>query len=423
MKLEWDLEKMKLKTTCEDTGEGALEGADTTTSTYAAGTSAAIARDMEIVWQTPANPPRRDDYIFRDGRRHVRPYYFEFISHVKDRWAGKTIVDLFAAEFKGRPYDYYVQAVKCGRIKVDDQNVSVSYRVKTSHKISHFLHRHEPPVMAWDVSILHEDEDVLTICKPASIPVHPCGQYRKNTVLGILEAEHDLAPLFPIHRLDRLVSGLLILARNASKADAFRREIEGGLVQKQYVAKVVGIFPEGQQVVNANVSYDHREGRSTFEVNSGSSGSMLKGKASCTKFTTITTNGTHSLVLCEPVTGRTHQIRVHLQYTGHPIANDMLYLSESVASRSTQGTRASRAATAGLSKSLASDNGIQDRFEVFPEDFINDPMCTHCPSLAPNGYEGHEEGLWLHCVKYSGPGWTYECPYPDWAILDSSILH
>lgn len=132
--------------------------------------------DMEIVWQTPANPPERHDYIFLNGieikkkqniyfsflvpsrhiyhpctnfifcwnylgRRHVRPYYFEFISHVsslylfhfvpfrfwdyqpetlfvkslafpvaqvKNRWAGKSIVDLFAEEFKGRPYEYYV---------------------------------------------------------------------------------------------------------------------------------------------------------------------------------------------------------------------------------------------------------------------------------------------------------------------------
>ncbi|KAL5576860.1 hypothetical protein UlMin_018559, partial [Ulmus minor] len=66
--------------------------------------------------------------------------------------------------------------------------------------------------------------DVLTICKPPSVPVHPCGQYCKNTVVGILQAEYDLAPLFPVHRLDRLVSGLLILARNASKADMFRQQ-------------------------------------------------------------------------------------------------------------------------------------------------------------------------------------------------------
>ncbi|XP_022885481.1 RNA pseudouridine synthase 7-like isoform X2 [Olea europaea var. sylvestris] len=153
---------------------------------------------MDIVWQTPANPPQRHDYIFRDGIRYVRPYYFEFISHAKNRWAGKTIVDLFAEEFKGRPHDYYVSAVKAGRIQVDGQIVPVSYVVQPSQKISHFLHRHEPPVMALNVEILHQESDVLTVCKPASVPVHPCGQYRKNTVVGILQAEYDLAPLFRI---------------------------------------------------------------------------------------------------------------------------------------------------------------------------------------------------------------------------------
>ncbi|KAF9605220.1 hypothetical protein IFM89_014333 [Coptis chinensis] len=242
--------------------------------------------DMEIVWQTPANPPERHDYIFRNGKRHVRPYYFEFISHVKNRWAGKTIVDLFAQEFKGRPYDYYVSAVECGRIQVDGEMVPVSYVVKSSQKISHFLHRHEPPVMALDLSILHKESEVVTVCKPASVPVHPCGQYRKNTVVGILQAEHDLAPLFPVHRLDRLVSGLLIFARSAAKADLFRQ----------------------QQVVNANVDYNAREGRSSAEEEKCPGDIHPKGKSACTKFTRISTNGTYSIVLCEPVTGRTHQV-------------------------------------------------------------------------------------------------------------------
>ncbi|KAJ9559549.1 hypothetical protein OSB04_004709 [Centaurea solstitialis] len=74
--------------------------------------------------------------------------------------------------------------------------------------------------------------------------LNSCGQCRKNTVVGILQVEHDLAPLFPVHRLDRLVSGLLILARRASQADLFRQQIESGTVQKQYIAKVVGEFPE-----------------------------------------------------------------------------------------------------------------------------------------------------------------------------------
>lgn len=377
------------------------------------------SNSMDIVWQTPANSPLRDDYIFHKGRRHVKPYYFEFICHVKNRWTGKTVVDVFTQEFKGRSYDYYVTAVKSGRIQVDGKNVSVYHRVKTSEKISHFVHRHEPPVMAWDVSVLQKEEDVLTVCKPASVPVHPCGQYRKNTVVGILEAEYGLAPLFPIHRLDRLVSGLLILARSASKADTFRQQIEAGVVQKQYIAKVAGVFPEGELVVDENVYYDAREGRSTVEVGDGSASIKIKGKTACTKFKRVNTNGVYSIVLCEPVTGRTHQIRVHLQYTGHPIANDMLYPGESVGRRSAEGTSADRAAARfrGPPSPGASEHNEHPEEESFT-DFIQDPMCTHCPYLAPDGYDGHEEGLWLHCVRYTGPDWTYECPYPDWAKLN-----
>ncbi|KAL6996899.1 hypothetical protein U1Q18_007024 [Sarracenia purpurea var. burkii] len=370
--------------------------------------------DMEIVWQSPANTPERHDYVFRNGVRYVRPYYFEFICHVKNRWAGKPIVDLFAEEFKGRPYDYYVSAVKSGRIQVDGELVPISYIVQPSQKISHFLHRHEPPVNAWEVSILQKESDVLTVRKPASVPVHPCGQYRKNTVVGILQAEHGLAPLFPIHRLDRLVSGLLILARSASKADLFRRQIEAGMVHKQYVAKVIGVFPEDEQVVNVNVNHNAREGRSTAEVESvRNGGTSPKGKAACTKFRRISTDGTHSIVLCEPITGRTHQIRVHLLYAGHPIANDMLYLSETVSDRSNKGLSADRAAA------KSAHEGCCDLSEeTSKEDFTIDPMCTNCPNLAPKGYDGHEEGLWLHCARYTGPDWSYECPYPDWALLD-----
>lgn len=376
-------------------------------------------KKMEIVWQTPANPPEKQDYIFRNGKRHVRPYYFEFIAHVKNRWVGKSIVDLFAEEFKGRPYEYYVSAVKCGRIQVDGKMVPVSYVVKSSQKISHFLHRHEPPVLALDVRVLKKEPDVVTVWKPASVPVHPCGQYRKNTVVGILQAEHDLAPVFPVHRLDRLVSGLLILARNASKADIFRQQIEAGKVQKQYVARVIGVFPEHEKVVDVNINHNAREGRSTAEVGDSCHDMPVKGKTACTKFTRICTDGIHSIVQCVPVTGRTHQIRVHLQYAGYPIANDTLYLSKEPVDHSTEGTTADRAAAGSdrsLSPSFDQDCSCQNE-ESSGEDFSIDPMCTNCPNLGPKGYDGDEEGLWLHCVRYSGPGWTYECPYPDWATI------
>lgn len=382
--------------------------------------------DMQIVWQTPANPPERHDYIFRNGIRYVRPYYFEFIAHVKNRWAGKTIVDLFTEEFKGRSRDYYVTAVRAGRIQVDGRIIPVSYVVQPSEKISHFLHRHEPPVMASDIEILQKEADVLTICKPASVPVHPCGQYRKNTVVGILQAEHDLEPLFPVHRLDRLVSGLLILARNAAKADLFRQQIEAGAVKKHYIARVIGVFPENEQIVNASVNYNAREGKSIVEMEEGSQNGNppTKGKSACTKFTRIVTNGTESVVLCEPVTGRTHQIRVHLQHTGYPITNDFLYQSGSKVERSAVGLSADKAAAlSSLSPELNQENNQNEGPDDNSKDhFSIDPLCTNCPALAPKGYDRDEAGLWLHCVRYCGPDWMYECPYPDWALGIAQLI-
>ncbi|GBG64859.1 hypothetical protein CBR_g48327 [Chara braunii] len=175
--------------------------------------------------------------------------------------------------------------------------------------------------------------------------VHSCGQYRKNTVMGILQAEENLGPLFPIHRLDRLVSGLLIFARNSSAAERFRKDVQGGKVEKEYFARVIGVFPEEEVEVSAPVLYDPKEGHSIVETEipeddprhrqrQARKDQILSNGAKCkdarTRFKRRSTDGETSIVSCMPLTGRTHQIRVHLQYLGHPIANDALYLRSDI---------------------------------------------------------------------------------------------
>ncbi|XP_039161433.1 RNA pseudouridine synthase 7-like [Eucalyptus grandis] len=339
----------------------------------------------EIVWQTLLNPPESQDYIFREGRRYVAPYHFEFISHVS--------------------------AAESGPIQVEGRVVPVSYIVKPSEKISHFVHRHEPPVISHGVSILQKELNVVTVYKPASIP------YRKNTVVSILPAEQGLAPLFPVHQLDRLVSGLLIFARNASKADLLRQQIEGGLMQKQYIAKVVGEFPENELEVNVNINYNAREGRSTVEAGDPTCDTaLLKGRPLVHSSQGSAPMEFIALFSVNQSLEELHQIRVHLQFSGHPIANDMIYLSEQRTSHSAEGMVADKAA--GLSsESSVSDIGQNEKEEEPCIEFSTDPMCTNCPNLAPKGYDGNEEGLWLHYIQYSGPEWIYECPYPDWASL------
>eukprot|EP01018_Ginkgo_biloba_P017780 Gb_25971 [translate_table: standard] len=74
-------------------------------------------------------------------------------------------------------------------LRLDDKGVSRKGSIQLAEQ-------HEPPVMVEPIMILEEGRDVVTVCKPSSVPVHPCGQYRKNTVVGILQAEHGIAPLF-----------------------------------------------------------------------------------------------------------------------------------------------------------------------------------------------------------------------------------
>lgn len=78
------------------------------------------------------------------------------------------------------------------------------------------MHRHEPPVTAQPIRILAEDEEVVVVDKPSSLPVHPCGRFRHNTVIFILGKEHGLRELHTLHRLDRMTSGVLMFAKTAA---------------------------------------------------------------------------------------------------------------------------------------------------------------------------------------------------------------
>ncbi|XP_038999278.1 RNA pseudouridine synthase 7-like [Hibiscus syriacus] len=288
---------------------------------------------MEITWQTPPHASQKQDYVLYSGKLRL------VLSNV-DGYKWMERMYLFPTLLN------------------DPRRLATSYTGS-----SHIAFNHESPVMGWDVEILQSEPDVLTVCEPASVPVHPCDQYRKNTVLGILQAEHGLAPLY------------------RSKSST----IWCKYFTKQYAAKVFGVFPEGEQVVDSNVDYNAREGRSTAELGICNGDTTLKGKAARTKFTRISTNGTHSIVLCEPVTGRTHQISVHLQCMGHPIANDMLYLSDNVVDRCTLGTTANIAAALSGSSPETSCENHNEEYKYCNEDFSIDPMCTHCPNLAPDG--------------------------------------
>lgn len=183
-------------------------------------------------------------FYFENGLRKVYPYFFTFTTFTKGRWVGEKVLDVFMREFRAHPAEEYEKAIRVGSLTVNDEKVPADYKLQHNDFLSNTVHRHEIPVVAQAIQIVHLDEDVCIVNKPASIPVHPCGRYRHNTVVFILAKEYNLRNLKPIHRLDRLTSGLLLLGRNMNKAREMQRHIDQREVQKEYVCCVEGRFPE-----------------------------------------------------------------------------------------------------------------------------------------------------------------------------------
>ncbi|XP_062479312.1 pseudouridylate synthase RPUSD2 [Pezoporus occidentalis] len=257
-------------------------------------------------------------YYFEGGLRKVRPYYFDFRTYCKGRWVGRSLLHVFSTEFRAQPLAYYRAAARAGRLRLNEEPVrDLDVVLKNNDFLRNTVHRHEPPVTAQPIQILAEDQEVVVVDKPSSLPVHPCGRFRHNTVIFILGKEHGLQELHTIHRLDRMTSGVLMFAKTVEVSKRIDEQVRERQLEKEYVCRVVGEFPEHEVVCEEPILVvSYKVGVCRVDP---------KGKFCKTIFQRLSYNGKSSVVKCLPHTGRTHQIRVHLQFLGHPIVNDPIY--------------------------------------------------------------------------------------------------
>ncbi|XP_061855040.1 pseudouridylate synthase RPUSD2 [Colius striatus] len=260
-------------------------------------------------------------YYFEGGLRKVRPYYFDFCTYCKGRWVGRSLLHVFSTEFRAQPLAYYRAAARAGRLRLNEEPVrDLDIVLKNNDFLRNTVHRHEPPVTAQPIRILVEDEEVVVVDKPSSLPVHPCGRFRHNTVIFILGKEHDLKELHTVHRLDRMTSGVLMFAKTAEVSKRLDEQVRERQLEKEYVCRVAGQFPADEVVCEEPILVvSYKVGVCRVDP---------RGKPCTTVFQRLSYNGRSSVVRCLPRTGRTHQIRVHLQYLGHPIVNDPIYNTE-----------------------------------------------------------------------------------------------
>lgn len=171
------------------------------------------------------------------------------------------------------------------------------------------------------LSILYEDEDILVINKPADMPVHPSISNYTNTlangVAAYLDAKDEHSPFRCINRLDRDTSGALILAKNAFSAAVLSTQMRNRQIRRTYLAVVEGITPPNG-TISAPIS---RVDDSVIERHVD----FLHGEPAVTHYERLEVKNEHSLLEIHLETGRTHQIRVHMGYIGHPLPADYLY--------------------------------------------------------------------------------------------------
>jgi 23S rRNA pseudouridine955/2504/2580 synthase len=184
-------------------------------------------------------------------------------------------------------------------------------------------------ILAWDgsgivepevddrITILYTDEWFIAVNKTGNLPVHPSGRYFNNTLVTLLE-DRCGRKVYPVHRIDRETSGVMLLAFDGKSAGALSESLAKG--SKEYLALVHGNFPDKERVVDLPLGRD-RESAVSKKQKAWSGGTQK----ALTRFRKILTAHDISLVRCFPETGRLHQIRAHLLAAGYPIVGDKLY--------------------------------------------------------------------------------------------------
>lgn len=214
-----------------------------------------------------------------------------------------------------------------GVLTVNGEVVKPKYKVKTGDVIEINVPEAEPlEILAEDLhlEIVYEDADVLVVNKPKGMVVHPAPGHTTGTLVnGLMYHCKDLSGINGVmrpgivHRIDKDTSGLLMVAKNDVAHESLVNQLVAKTVTRKYTALVHGHIAHDKGTIDAPIGRDTKDRQKQAVVDSG--------KHAVTHFQVIERFGDYTLVECRLETGRTHQIRVHMNYIGFPLVGDPKY--------------------------------------------------------------------------------------------------
>jgi 23S rRNA pseudouridine955/2504/2580 synthase len=248
---------------------------------------------------------------------------------VTNDYSGQRLDNFLMSRLKGLPKSRLYRIIRKGELRINKKRVKPDYRLQEGDIIRIPPLRLAPPVTEntlntklaalLEKAIIFEDKHFLALNKPSGIAVHG----GSGIHLGVIEALRLLRPqlkfLELVHRLDRDTSGCLLLAKKSSVLKELHGLLRSGEIKKTYVALVAGHWPKSLLKVDAPLYKNQlQSGERIVRV-------QTEGKSSLTEFSVRHYYTESTLVAAMPITGRTHQIRVHAQFAKHPIVGDEKY--------------------------------------------------------------------------------------------------
>ncbi len=264
---------------------------------------------------------------------------FEHFAVTADRGQSPLRIDKFLTHRLEHVSRARIQAAaESDGVLVNGAAVRSNYKVKPGDHIQIVMPypRREVEIIPEDIplDIVYEDDDLLVVDKPAGLVVHPGHGNYSGTLVNALTFHLRELPMFQgsdmraglVHRIDKNTSGLLVVAKNVETHSLLARQFFDHTVQRRYVALVWGNFADDEGTITGNIGRSHYDRlRMAVFPPPDAPGVEAEGKHAVTHYKVLHRYGYVTLLELRLETGRTHQIRVHMEHIGHPLFNDERY--------------------------------------------------------------------------------------------------
>lgn len=243
-------------------------------------------------------------------------------------YIGLRLDKVLVSELKDRSREFIMRLIDEGEVLVNDKKAKNSYRVKENDEITINI----PEAKNLDATpqdipldIVYEDDDIIVINKPRDLVVHPSNGHEDGTLVNALLAHctnlsgiNGVKRPGIVHRIDKDTTGLLVVAKNDYAHEFLAKQLEDHTLHREYIALVKGVIKEDDGKIIAPIGRD-KYNRQKMAVD------VKNGKPAVTHFHVLKRFNQYTLISCVLETGRTHQIRVHMNYIGYPIEGDPVY--------------------------------------------------------------------------------------------------